>query len=80
MNSLGEECTPLKHEYDTCFHHWFREKYLKGDVQDTCADLFKKYQTCLKAAMAEQEIDITQIETEVLGTPREKSIPEEKDS
>jgi len=30
-NSLSEECTPLKHEYDSCFNAWF-EGYLEPAV------------------------------------------------
>ncbi|PFH46764.1 hypothetical protein AMATHDRAFT_110995, partial [Amanita thiersii Skay4041] len=30
-NSLSPECTPLKHEYDSCFNAWF-EGYLEPAV------------------------------------------------
>lgn len=30
-HSLSPECTPLKHEYDTCFNAWF-EGYLEPAV------------------------------------------------
>jgi len=30
-NSLSEECTPFKHEYDSCFNAWF-EGYLEPAV------------------------------------------------
>lgn len=30
-SSLAPECTPLKHEYDTCFNAWF-EGYLEPAV------------------------------------------------
>ena len=30
-HSLSEECTPLKHEYDSCFNAWF-EGYLEPAV------------------------------------------------
>lgn len=49
MNSLVEACNELKKDYDSCFHTWFSEKFLKGDVNDsTCAPLFKTYQQCVK--------------------------------
>lgn len=76
MNSLADECTPLKHEYDACFNSWFSEKYLKGDTRDECGDLFKKYQECVKRAIKEKGIDLEQIEKQVLDTPHEKQVPE----
>lgn len=76
MNSLADECTPLKHEYDACFNSWFSEKYLKGDMRDECGDLFKKYQECVKRAIKEKGIDLEQIEKQVLDTPHEKQVPE----
>ena len=75
MNSIGPECTPLKLEYDKCFNHWFREHYLKGDTVDLCTDLFKKYQACVKNAMKEQGMDLTELEQSILGTDKEKKVP-----
>lgn len=75
MNSLADECTPLKHEYDACFNAWFSEKYLKGVTTDHCFPLFQKYQECLKKAIKEKGIDLEQVEKRVLGTPNEKQIP-----
>ena len=51
MNSIAPECTPLKHAYDTCFMHWFREQYLPGHDRSTrtpCKQLFLPYQQCLQ--------------------------------
>lgn len=49
MNSLGDTCSELKHQYDHCFNTWFSEKFLKGDKDDSvCASLFNVYQQCLK--------------------------------
>ncbi|CAK8694850.1 unnamed protein product [Clavelina lepadiformis] len=76
MNSLGAECTPLKWEYDKCFNHWFRENYLKGDTKsDPCAEIFQKYQTCVKNAMKDQGMDLTELEASILGTDKEKQTP-----
>ena len=75
MNSLSPECTSLKHEYDKCFNYWFREHYLKGDLTDICADIFKKYQACVKNAMKEQGMDFTEFEKSILGTSQEKQAP-----
>ena len=48
MNSVKEECTPLKRDYDACFNKWYSTKYLKGDYHsDDCAALFTKYQQCV---------------------------------
>ena len=51
MNSLGEDCTPLKQEYDTCFHKWFKSVFLKGkdspNHNEACGQFFQNYQTCL---------------------------------
>ena len=50
MNSLDEECTPLKTKYDECFNAWFRESFLKGKAghEEACGEVFKAYQRCLK--------------------------------
>jgi len=49
MNSISPECQELKVQYDVCFNRWFKEKFLKGHIDDTsCADLFASYQSCVK--------------------------------
>ena len=50
MNSVDEECTPLKTKYDECFNAWFRDSFLKGKAghEEACGELFKAYQGCLK--------------------------------
>ena len=49
MNSIGENCNELKKNYDACFNHWFSERFLKGDTDDSsCAPIFKLYQQCVK--------------------------------
>ena len=51
MNSISEECQELKNQYDACFNKWFREKFLKGDTNNTCCDIFVKYQNCVKVTL-----------------------------
>ena len=48
MNSISPNCQELKERYDECFNKWFREKYLKGETKDDCAEIFKDYQACVK--------------------------------
>jgi len=49
MNSISPDCQELKVKYDDCFNRWFKEKFLKGQTDDTsCADLFASYQSCVK--------------------------------
>ncbi|CAL1689437.1 unnamed protein product [Lasius platythorax] len=73
MNSIGETCNELKEQYDSCFHMWFSEKFLKGDTSDsTCSHLFKMYQQCVKKAMKEQHIEFKEMETNYLETEKEK--------
>lgn len=68
MNSIGENCTELKKQYDTCFNAWFSEKFLKGNTDDSmCAPLFKIYQECVKKAMKEQNIEFKEIEGEYVA-------------
>ena len=50
MESVSSDCQELKRVYDTCFNTWFKESFLKGKSEDTCAPLFKVYQTCVKAS------------------------------
>jgi TRIAP1/MDM35 family protein len=48
MESIGKECTELKHKYEECFNKWYSEKFLKGQLADTpCQDLFDNYRACL---------------------------------
>ncbi|KAJ1840220.1 Mitochondrial distribution and morphology protein 35 [Coemansia sp. RSA 486] len=54
MDSLGSECTPLKHQYDACFTKWYSEKFLNGERSNDCAEVFKKYQQCIKKVLAER--------------------------
>ncbi|KAJ2657587.1 Mitochondrial distribution and morphology protein 35 [Coemansia sp. RSA 1200] len=54
MESISKECTPLKHEYDACFTKWYSEKFLQGEKTNDCAEVFKRYQTCLRAALKEK--------------------------
>jgi len=75
MNSLNDECTPLKREYDACFNSWFRENYLKGETNDVCGEVFKKYQACVKKAIQKEGIDLSEVEQSVLGTPKERQPP-----
>ncbi|XP_012255251.1 TP53-regulated inhibitor of apoptosis 1-like isoform X1 [Athalia rosae] len=76
MNSIGETCNEFKKQYDSCFHLWFAEKFLKGDTNDSmCAPMFKVYQQCVKKAMKEQHIEVKDVEVNHLGTDQEKSVP-----
>jgi hypothetical protein len=54
MNSLDEECTPLKTKYDECFNVWFRDSFLKGKAEighdQACGELFKSYQSCVQVS------------------------------
>ncbi len=47
MESIGPECTKLKHKYEACFNKWYSEKFLKGDTHDECEPLFREYRACL---------------------------------
>jgi hypothetical protein len=47
MESIGKECTKLKHLYDDCFNKWYSENFLKGDQSPPCMDLFDEYKACL---------------------------------
>ncbi|XP_077996111.1 TP53-regulated inhibitor of apoptosis 1-like [Glandiceps talaboti] len=76
MNSVGEECNELKREYDACFNTWFSEKFLKGDHNDPCQGVFKKYQECVKNAMKSKAINLEEVEKKILGTSNEQKAPE----
>jgi len=73
MNSLSEECTPLKHQYDECFNLWFSEKFLNGDKDlSVCDPYMKLYSDCVRKAMAAKGIDTSETDREVLRTESEK--------
>lgn len=78
MNSIGKECNELKMKYEECFNGWFAERFLKGDRQDACNQLFKAYQECVKNAIAQQKIQLWEIEKNVLGTEHEAKVPPKK--
>jgi TRIAP1/MDM35 family protein len=58
MNSLSTKCQQFKEKYDACFNSWFSEKFLKGNYENDCEEDFKIYQKCVKEAIAEQKIEI----------------------
>ncbi|XP_035783012.1 TP53-regulated inhibitor of apoptosis 1-like [Anopheles aquasalis] len=73
MNSIGENCTQLKKDYDNCFNNWFSDRFLKGDTDDSlCAPLFKVYQQCVKEAMKQHHIEFKEIENDYIGDGQEK--------
>eukprot|EP00118_Oscarella_pearsei_P004613 m.20018 g.20018 ORF g.20018 m.20018 type:complete len:79 (+) comp27954_c0_seq2:170-406(+) len=76
MESIKKECTPLKRDYDACFLKWFSDKYLKGDQDDDCGDLFVKYQECVLGALKEKGMNPDELKEAVLGTDKEKIPPE----
>ena len=57
MESIGKDCTELKREYDQCFHTWYSEKFLKGDVTRECDDLFEAYRQCVWKTLKEKKLD-----------------------
>ncbi|XP_012277920.1 TP53-regulated inhibitor of apoptosis 1-like isoform X2 [Orussus abietinus] len=72
MNSIGETCNELKRQYDSCFHMWFSERFLKGDADDSvCLPMFKMYQQCIKKAIKEQNIELKDVEVDHLETDKE---------
>ncbi|KAF9184685.1 Mitochondrial distribution and morphology protein 35 [Haplosporangium sp. Z 767] len=56
-SSIGEKCTNIKQEYDSCFNSWYSEKFLKGDASPQCDDLFFKYKDCLMKVLEEKKLD-----------------------
>ncbi|KAK7088072.1 hypothetical protein V1264_022040 [Littorina saxatilis] len=76
MNSVGDECLELKKAYEECFNKWFSEKFLKGQTEDTCAPMFRVYQDCVKKAVKERKLDLWELEKSVLGTEKEKKVPD----
>jgi len=57
MESLGRECTELKRKYDACFNTWYSEKFLKGDIQPECEDLFEEYRACIQKVLKERKLN-----------------------
>ncbi|KAJ1971649.1 Mitochondrial distribution and morphology protein 35 [Dimargaris xerosporica] len=56
MESVGIECTELKHQYESCFNQWYTERYLKGDYTPQCQDLFDKYRQCVMKTLQEKNL------------------------
>jgi len=76
MNSIGKECNELKAKYDECFQVWFSEKFLKGDNNDDmCKPIFGVYKDCVRKAMKENNIDLSEVDKVILGTENEKKTP-----
>ncbi|KHJ40733.1 hypothetical protein D918_09175 [Trichuris suis] len=74
MNSISPKCNELKHKYDACFNEWFAERFLKGDSEDVCQPIFQLYQECIKKALAEQNVDCSEIDRHIIGMePSEQS-------
>ncbi|KAI8847212.1 mitochondrial distribution/morphology family 35/apoptosis, partial [Chytridium lagenaria] len=51
------ECQDLKQRYDQCFNKWYSEKFLKGERDEECEDLFKLYRACVWKAIKDKNID-----------------------
>lgn len=69
MNSLSNECQELKALYDSCFNHWYSEKFLHGSKDDqTCEPVYQEYRQCVNKALKRLKIDIPKIE----GIPSEE--------
>lgn len=79
MNSIGNECNELKRQYDECFNNWFSERFLKGEKEDVCQELFRTYQSCVKNALEKHNINVWEIDKNVLGTENEQKVPPKKD-
>ncbi|XP_014286648.1 TP53-regulated inhibitor of apoptosis 1 [Halyomorpha halys] len=80
MNSIGNTCNEIKHQYDECFQSWFTEKFLKGTINDdACDPLFKLYQQCIQKTMKENHIEVKDAEINYLGTDKECTPPLLKD-
>uniref|UniRef100_UPI00358ECC1C TP53-regulated inhibitor of apoptosis 1 n=1 Tax=Myxine glutinosa TaxID=7769 RepID=UPI00358ECC1C len=60
MNSVGEECTELKRQYDVCFNRWFSQVFLKGRGQSSepCPEIYRKYRDCVQKAIKRKEIPL----------------------
>lgn len=74
MNSIGEECTPLKWDYDKCFNSWFRESYLPGrniSHDQACGELFQSYQNCVKKALKREGIDFSELQKSMVNNTGE---------
>ncbi|XP_050435875.1 TP53-regulated inhibitor of apoptosis 1-B-like isoform X2 [Adelges cooleyi] len=57
-----EECASVKKDYDQCFNSWFKDKYLKGDDDDSmCSELLKNYTNCVKKAMKDRDVDVSDL-------------------
>ena len=58
MNSIGAECTELKHIYDECFNKWYASDFLKGDLtQHPCQELFEEYKACVLVTVRGKRLD-----------------------
>ncbi|KAI9141576.1 hypothetical protein BKA69DRAFT_1072829 [Paraphysoderma sedebokerense] len=57
MESIGQSCTPLKQTYDKCFNKWYTEKFLKGELEPECDELFVKYKECVMKAIKQRNLD-----------------------
>eukprot|EP00929_Paragymnodinium_shiwhaense_P045965 TRINITY_DN23432_c0_g1_i1.p4 TRINITY_DN23432_c0_g1~~TRINITY_DN23432_c0_g1_i1.p4 ORF type:complete len:102 (+),score=26.82 TRINITY_DN23432_c0_g1_i1:100-405(+) len=42
-----EWCSPYKLQYDKCFNKWYSQGFLRGNLNNTCDDLFEDYRACV---------------------------------
>uniref|UniRef100_A0A224Y4W7 Putative tp53-regulated inhibitor of apoptosis 1 n=1 Tax=Panstrongylus lignarius TaxID=156445 RepID=A0A224Y4W7_9HEMI len=79
MNSIGKTCNDIKHQYDECFQLWFKEKFLKGNINDdVCEPLFKMYRQCVQKSMKDNHIELKDVDLNYLGTDKEYKVPPKK--
>ncbi|XP_014232939.1 TP53-regulated inhibitor of apoptosis 1-like isoform X3 [Trichogramma pretiosum] len=68
-----EACKELKQTYDDCFNSWFKDKFLKGNQNDSqCSYLLKVYKQCVEKAMKEHNIELHDAQINHLETDKEK--------
>eukprot|EP00055_Hartaetosiga_balthica_P004558 m.12102 g.12102 ORF g.12102 m.12102 type:complete len:91 (-) comp3954_c0_seq1:263-535(-) len=62
MESIDGRCTAEKKEYEKCFNAWYVGEFLKGGGRknDPCTELFEKYNKCLKKALLDLGIDVSE--------------------
>ena len=60
MNSISEDCTKMKNDYEACFNQWFSTVFLQNlqkSDETPCKDLFDEYRACLMIAVKEKQLD-----------------------
>ncbi|CCJ29232.1 unnamed protein product [Pneumocystis jirovecii] len=61
-SSINPECNEMKQKYDSCFNHWYANRFLQGSRSlEECDELFQAYKACFMVGLLVHEKPIMEL-------------------